>query len=275
MTASRVLAVAALAAACSATPLPRRLGFHPADADLSVTRIVHGSLVVELGGTRVLVDPWFYSGFVTQQVEPLGLTPEALPPLRAVLLTHRHGDQLDRRALGELASRVPEVVARPELRTRLAALGFARVTVLGWWESARIGDLEVTAVPADHGGPENGYVLTAGGTSAYLAGDTRYLDELVDVATRFPRLDVALLPIGGERFLGMRREMGPADAARAAALLGAARVIPIGYGKRGAFPLRWRARKPVERFTEECEKRGIPRERIVVLEPGESWHYYR
>ena len=28
-------------------------------------------------------------------------------------------------------------------------------------------------------------------------------------------------------------------------------------------------------FFEECKKRGIEAKRIVVLEPGESWHYYK
>jgi len=52
-------------------------------------------------------------------------------------------------------------------------------------------------------------------------------------------------------------------------------LIPIGYGKSGAFPLRWFAGRPTERFLEECKKRGIDAKRIVVLEPGESWHYYK
>ena len=91
------------------------------------------------------------------------------------------------------------------------------------------------------------------------------------MATRFPHLDVALLPVGGEGALGFAREMGPADAARAAALPGPPeRLIPIGYGKRGGFPLRWFTRHPTERFLEECKKRGIEAKRIVVLEPGES-----
>jgi L-ascorbate metabolism protein UlaG (beta-lactamase superfamily) len=96
----------------------------------------------------------------------------------------------------------------------------------------------------------------------------------VDIATRFPRLDAALLPVGGERFLGFLREMGPVDAARAAAVLDARRLIPIGYGKSGGFPLRWFAARPVQRFIEECRKRGIEAARVVALEPGESWHYY-
>ena len=69
--------------------------------------------------------------------------------------------------------------------------------------------------------------------------------------------------------------MGPAEAARAAATLGASRLIPTGYGEDGGFPLRWHARRPVDGFVKACAERGIERQRIVVLEPGESWHYYK
>jgi len=270
-----LLAAACLATSCAAVPVSRRSAFHLSDADLSITRIVHGAVILEMRGTRVLVDPWFHSGVVVRQREPLGLTPDGLPSLAAVLLTHRHADHFDPQALRALAASVPEVVARPELHERLVALGFRQVTDLDWWERTQIGSLEVTAVPARHSVPENGYVLEAGGVRAYVAGDTREFAELVDVATRFPRPDAALLPIGGARLLGIQREMGPAEAARAAALLDARRVIPIGYGEHGGFPVRWHARHPTDSFVAECEKRGIERARVVVLEPGESWHYYR
>ena len=271
-----VLAAALLAAACSALPVPRRASYHASDADLGVTRIVHGAVILELGGRRLLVDPWFHSGFVVRQREPLGLTPDGLPSFAAVLLTHRHGDHFDETALARLAATVATAVARPELHARLVKLGFRQVVDLDWWDKTSIDGVTVTAVPARHAVPENGYVVESGRVQVYVAGDTRYFPELVDVATRFPHLDVALLPVGGERYLGFGREMGPADAARAAALLGPPeRVIPIGYGKRGGFPLHWFARHPTERFVEECKKRGIEAKRIVVLEPGESWHYYK
>ena len=276
--AGRRIAAAALAlllTSCTSLPLARRSAYHPSDADLTITRIVHGSVIVALGSSRLLVDPWFHSGLVTQQSEPLGLTPEGLPPLAAVLITHSHAGHFDERALRDLAATVPEAVARPELRERLLALGFRRVTPLGWWEHARVGDVDVTAVPARHGVAENGYVLEAGSVSAYVAGDTRPFPELVDVATRFPHLDAALLPVGGERLLGFAREMTPEDAARAASVLGPRRVIPIGYGARGGFPLRWYAWHPTARFINACAVHGIDASRVVVLEPGESWHYYR
>jgi len=272
----RALLSAVLAAlvACSAVPPPRRSPYHPADADLSVTRIVHASLIVEMRGTRLLVDPWFYSGFVMRQDEPLGLTPADLPGMTAVLLTHEHGGHTDDDALRELAKSVPEAIAPVRLEGRLKGLGFQRVTPLEWWESAMVGDVRVTAVPASHAVPENGYVLESHGVSAYLGGDTRSFDELPEVAERFPHLSVALLPVGGERLLGLARTMGPDEAAEAAKTLGAERVIPIAYGKRGGFPVRWFAGDPVARFVKACRAEGIGRDRVVVLEPGESWHYY-
>ena len=161
----RLLVAVALAAACTAVPIPRRSVYHPSDADLSVTRIVHASLILEMRGTRVVVDPWFESGWMIRQQEPLGLTPDGLPSFAAVLVTHRHHDHFDPRALRRLAATVPEVIARPELHARLAHLGFQRVTDLGWWDRTRVGDIDVTAVPARHGVPENGYVLAAGGVT--------------------------------------------------------------------------------------------------------------
>jgi L-ascorbate metabolism protein UlaG (beta-lactamase superfamily) len=261
-------------AACAAVPVPRGTPYHPSDADLSVTRIVHGSVIVEMRGIRLAVDPWFHSGIIRRQQEPLGLTPDDLPKLDAVVITHGHGDHFDERALRRLAASVPLAIARPELAERLQGLGFARVAALEWWERTTVGDVSITAVPARHSAPENGYVFDAHGVQAYVAGDTRPFDELVDVATRFPDLAVALLPVGGERLLGMKREMTPDEAAEAAVQIRARRYIPTGYGQQGSFPLRWLARRPVERFIAACRERGLGRERIVVLEPGESWHHY-
>ena len=266
-------ALACLIVGCSAVPVPRRAAFHGSDADLAVTRIAHSAVILEMGGTRVVVDPWFHSGFVVRQREPLGLTPDALPRFAAVLLTHRHGDSFDERALRELALTVPRAIARADLHEQLVALGFREVTDLGWWERTNVDGIAVTAVPARHNVPENGYVLERGDTEVYVAGDTRAYPELVDVATRFPHLDVALLPVGGERFLGLSRTFGPIEAARAAAVLQPRRVIPIGYGKRSG-PLTFFAHDPTTRFESECARNGIDRERVVVLEPGESWHYY-
>ncbi|HWP65781.1 MAG TPA: hypothetical protein VNO26_07705, partial [Candidatus Limnocylindria bacterium] len=67
----------------------------------------------------------------------------------------------------------------------------------------------------------------------------------------------------------------PEAAAAAAAQLGARRIIPCAYGAAGFFPLLTFARDPVERFRRAAQAAGIAPEAVVVLEPGESWHYFR
>jgi L-ascorbate metabolism protein UlaG (beta-lactamase superfamily) len=264
-----------LLAGCAGLPLPREGTYHGSDADLAVTRIAHASLIVEMAKTRLLVDPWFHSGFLTRQTEPLGLTPERLPPAAAVVITHRHAGHYEPAALREIARTTPRAIVPPPMADAVRSLGFGEVTPLDWWEHATVGPVRVTAVPSSHGVRENGYVVATGRVRAYLAGDTRWFDGLVDVATAFPDLDVACLPVGGERIVGLRRTMGPEDAARAAALLDARRVIPIGYGAAGGFPLVTYASDPVERFRHAAADAGLGAERIVVLEPGESWHAFR
>ena len=264
-----------LVVGCAGLPLPREGTYHASDADLAVTRIVHGSLVIDMASTRLLVDPWFYSGFITRQTEPLGLTPDNLPAAAAVLITHRHAGHYDPTALADIAQETPRAIVPPSMADAVRALGFREVTPLDWWDRTTVGPITVTAVPASHGARENGYVLTTDRIHTYLAGDTRWFEGLVDVASAFPDLDVAFLPIGGEQVLGFRRTMGPDEAAKATALLNPRRVIPIAYGAAGGFPLVWYADDPVASFREAAREAGVAAERLVVLEPGESWHYFR
>jgi L-ascorbate metabolism protein UlaG (beta-lactamase superfamily) len=266
------LALVALLGACAPIPLPRQSTFHPSDVDLAVTRIVHESFVLELHGTRLLVDPWFHSTWVTRQHEPLGLTPATLPQVAAVLLTGDDVTRFDPDALHDLAGTTPRAVVPPALRERVLGLGFRDVTGLAWWEKTDVDGVTITAVPTSAGPRENGYVVVSHDARLYLAGDTRPFGDLVDVATAFPHLDVAVLPIGGRRHFGMAQQMTPEQAADAAALLKPARAIPSGYGATSGSPFVSFPDDPVGAFRKAMEQKGLGN-RVLVLEPGESWHY--
>jgi len=269
-TLAAVLAVAC--AACAPIPLARESPFHPSDAALGVTRVVHGSLVLELSGTRLLVDPWFHSGFLTRQGEPLGLMPATLPTLGALLLTGDEPDRFDPRALTELTATVPRVIAPPALRDQLVGIGFKDVTGLPWWEPTTVDGLTITAVPSGNGPRANGYVVVSHDARAYIAGATRTFPGLVDIAVAFPHLDVAILPIGGRRVFGVLEEMTPAQAADAARTLDAVRVIPTGYGARSRSPFTWYHGNALDEFRNAMAAKGLA-DRVLVLETGESWHY--
>jgi len=268
------LALLALLVACAPPPPPKVGAYHGSDADLGVTRIAHGGVVVELGGHRFLIDPWLHAGLVVRHREPLGLSPATMPQASAVLITHEHGTHFDPRALGSLAAKVPRAVGPPTLSARLGSLGFGEVVTLDWWADTVIDGVRITAIPARHSVRENGYVLQSDDVVIYAAGDTEATPAFADVARVFGHVDVALLPIGGWRRLGDRDEMDPEEAADAARVLGARRVIPIGYGATAPFPFVTTARTPTTRFRAAAEAAGLAPEQIVVLEPGESWHYF-
>lgn len=272
---SIAIALLALAAACTAVPRARELGYHPSDTDAGLTRLVHGSFLVDLAGQRLLVDPWFHSGVVTRQKEPLGLVPSQLPAIATVLVTDEDGDHLDARALGELSEKIPRAIVPAPLANRLRELGFAEVTPLVAWESTTVGDVRVTGVPSGQGERALGYVLEGAGASLYFAGDAPFFPELGEIAAKFPRLEVAVLPIGGERTVGVSREMGPEQAAEAARLLGAQRVVPAQYGASNVAPLVWYDADAVDAFRRALRRDGVPSDRLLVLDPGESWHWLR
>jgi L-ascorbate metabolism protein UlaG (beta-lactamase superfamily) len=265
----------ALAAACAPTPLPKPGSYHGSDADVGVTRIAHGGAVIEIAGERFIIDPWLHSGLVVRQQEPLGLHPDTLPPASAVLLTQERGDRFDEKALAILARTTSRAVAPPAVGDALRAVGFRDVVPLAWWAHTEVDGVRVTAVPASPGAQHNGYVLARHGTVVYAAGDTREDVPFGDVVRTFDHVDVALLPIGGRRVSGFRTAMGPIEAAAAARALGANRVVPTGYGAYGVFPALTFAHDAVRRFRDAALHAGLRPEQIVVLEPGESWHYYR
>ena len=75
--------------------------FAAAPSGVRVTWLGHSTLIVELEGRRVLLDPVFGercspSSFVgPRRFHPVPITPDALPAIDAVVISHDHYDHLD------------------------------------------------------------------------------------------------------------------------------------------------------------------------------------
>lgn len=262
-------------AACARLPQPKPAPYQASDAAVSVTRIVHGSVVVALRRTQLVVDPWFQGGTPFHQTEPLGLLPDSLPPLDAVLLTDDRGDHFDETALRALATRVPVVIVPTGLDTRLAGFGFQKLVALAPWSETIVGDVTVTAVPSVPAGSGSGYLLTRETTRVWVAAETHGGPDLDALADRLRPLDVALLPVGGRSVFGVGGALNPETAAAFAARLDAQRTIPYHYGAAGGTPVMWYADRAGERFAAAAKRAKLAGSRIVVLRPGDGWHYSR
>ncbi|GAA1936613.1 MBL fold metallo-hydrolase [Kitasatospora viridis] len=222
----------------------------------SITVFGGPTALIEFGGLRLLTDPTFdapgdYPVGADRKLTktaPTATTPAALGRIDAVLLSHdEHPDNLDTAGRAYLTE-VSTVLTTPSGAGRLG--GSARG--LAPWQSVTLprpdgGTVTVTATPAQHG-PEGcepltgeviGFVLTADDLpSVYVSGDNASLAVVKEVADRFGPVDTALLFAGAARtvlFDGALLTLDSAQAAEAAALLGAREVVPAHFDSWGHF----------------------------------------
>jgi L-ascorbate metabolism protein UlaG (beta-lactamase superfamily) len=201
---------------------------------LAITWLGHSTFLVRTpGGTRLLFDPWL-------RANPA--CPEAMkspPKADVILVSHGHGDHLDDAVACARASGAP-VVAMYELCDWLGRKGLQRLEPMNKGGSLEVAGVRVTMTDARHssGYVDDGRMVYLGeaagfvvgledGRSIYFAGDTGLFGDMRLIGEIY-RPTIAFLPIG-DRFT-----MGPADAARACAMLGVRQVVPMHWG---TFPM--------------------------------------
>lgn len=126
---------------------------------LAATWFGHASVLVELGGVRVLTDPvWSDRVSPSQRIGPRRLHPnpvplDDLPAIDVVAVSHDHYDHLDHDTVTWLDRHREPVFAVPlGVRDHLLGWGIAsdRIVELDWGDRQQIGDLTVTCTEAQH-----------------------------------------------------------------------------------------------------------------------------
>jgi L-ascorbate metabolism protein UlaG (beta-lactamase superfamily) len=186
---------------------------------LKVTRIGHACQLIEIGGTRVLTDPWFTQTPTYYHGEPVASTVQALGTLDAVVVTHEHYDHCDLDALvdGGFDLDIP-LIGPGTVGTIARDKGFRDVRVVEAWEATTVADLTVTATPGEHGVHEVTFIIQAGGRTVFFGGDTLRVPELDTLPARFGHIDLAILPTNGLCVRPMNDRQVVMDAEEAAAL---------------------------------------------------------
>lgn len=191
---------------------------------MDITLIGHSTMLVRTEETTLLVDPFFWldppPGARATRPAAMGAR-EAAFAAKGVLITDQCFDHFDRRFFNLVETSIPVLVPA-------GFNGFGKdphrlVVPMKPWETAHIGDIHVTAVPARHSGSCCGYVLEDGGAAVYIAGITRHASFMAELRRRFS-VHTAVLPVRQRRLDGA---LGPREALAAARDLGASRVVLV------------------------------------------------
>jgi len=219
----------------------------PPASGLRVTWFGHSTLLLEIDGVTILTDPvfgkraspFFFTGRTRFHPPPAKLS--ELPRLDAVLLSHDHYDHLNTPSIRELARmRVPFVTSLG-VGARLEKLGVDPnvITELDWWESHKVGSLDITAAPAQHFSGRgvndrnvtlwSSWALKGTKHNVFFSGDTGLTDELSEIGQRLGPFDLVMLEIGASHPAWADIHLGPANALRAFDMLGGGRLLPIHW----------------------------------------------
>lgn len=223
----------------------------------AVTWIGHATVLAQLGGLNVLTDPIFSEraspvGFAgPKRHVPPGLSLAQLPHVDLVVVSHNHYDHQDEPSLRALAAQPggsPLFVVPLGNKAWFTALGMTHVVELDWWQSHRLGAVEVVLTPVHHWTARGlgdqlatlwgGYALLAPDFHLFFAGDTAYSKDFARIRQHFAArqgasgFDLAVLPIGGyePRWFMATQHVNPAEAVQIHLDLAAKQSLGMHWG---------------------------------------------
>ncbi|MEO6806817.1 MAG: MBL fold metallo-hydrolase [Edaphobacter sp.] len=258
----------------------------PPESGLRVTWMGHSSLLLEIDGVKVLIDPVWderaspsrWAGPKRFFAAPMQL--EELPAVDVVLVSHDHYDHLGEVTIRRLAELESMLGAR--WVTSLGVGGVLRefgvkaeqISELDWTECLTINGLKITAVPSRHfsgRGLRNrfetlwsAFVLKGTEHSVYFGADSGWWEGFAEIGATYGPFDLVMLEIGAFDELWDGIHLGPEGAARAFEALGSSGMLmPIHWG---LFDLALHAwRQPIERLLELADEKKI---KLWAPEPG-------
>lgn len=160
---------------------------------MQIRLIRSATLVVQMAGVRLLIDPWLASKGEGKSYSGRGPSPlvdlpcsieELLHGIDVVLISHLHSDHFDEVAQHVLPKSMP-ILCHARDRDQIAAMGFSDVQAIG--DGTAVGGVTIRTTDGRHGPPEvlddmgevSGFLFSAAGEpTLYWAGDTILCPEV-------------------------------------------------------------------------------------------------
>lgn len=246
-----------------------KTNLHSLDPDIDqMVWFGHSSYLLVVGGKRILVDPVFttsFPGWFT--MHPFKgsdiYTPDDMPAIDLLIITHDHYDHLDYPTVRDLRQRVRRVVCPLGVGAHLERWGYPaeRIVELDWNERRTFQGIDVCCLPARHFSGRSlwrnntlwaSFMLKSRGLTIYIGGDSGYGSHYKTIAKRFPEIDIALLEAGQYDAAWKHIHTMPTETDSIVATLHPAAVIPVHNSKYALAHHPWR--EPIETWRHTAER---------------------
>jgi len=221
-----------------------------------ITWLGHVSMLLQVGDLNILLDPTLapcagpYGRMGAPRRVPAPLTPEELPPIDVVLISHNHYDHLCDATIGRLiaSGQKPRFFVPQGLKAWFEDRSILDVTEMAWWDGVALtDDLRLHFTPAQHWSRRTPWDTNASLWGGYLLewqrpqanawrflfpGDTGYSNDFKAIRQRLGTVDFVALPIGAYLPRDFMRAMhvNPADAVQMLQDLGAKQAMGVHWG---------------------------------------------
>lgn len=254
----------------------------PPRSGLAVTWLGHSTMLLEIDGHRVLIDPvwgeraspFTFVGPRRWFLPPLPLA--ELPSVDAVVISHDHYDHLDLPTVLALRERGLRWFVPLGIGAHLERWGVAPTDIveLDWWEEARAGGLTLVSVPARHfsgrGLGDQGKTLWTGWVvrgpehRVFYSGDTAMSPDFTEIGARHGPFDLTMIEAGAYNALWADVHLGPEQAVMAHRMVRGRVMLPVHWGMFDLALHSWT--EPMERVLAAAARARV---RVLTPMPGE------
>ncbi len=197
------------------------------------------------------------------------VTPDDLPQIDAVIISHDHYDHLDHATIVALKGRVQRYFVPLGVAAHLERWGVPteQITEVSWWDEIRYNDrITLACTPARHfsgrGTLNRNSTLWAGWAflspekRVYFSGDSGYTQDFKAIGEKYGPFDFAMIECGQYNRQWQVIHMLPEETAQTAADVQAKLFMPVHWGK---FPMAFHAwYESPERMITRAEELGVP-----------------
>jgi L-ascorbate metabolism protein UlaG (beta-lactamase superfamily) len=242
----------------------------------------HSSYYLQVDGKKFLVDPVFSgSAFIVSAFPGSDVyTPEDIPPIDYLVITHDHWDHLDYETVTALREKTGKVLTGLGTGEHLEYWGCEAEKIIehDWNETTNLGEgFFITAIATPHFSGRflsrnksiwAAFILVTPNRKIFLGGDSGYADYFAAVGRDFGPFDLAMLECGQYNEKWSDIHMFPEDTAQASIDLRAKKLLAVHWAKFALAPHPWD--EPITRLAAACESLGI---RLVHPIIGERVNY--